>query len=193
MAAVELGGILWDSPAEDAADLLIPDFQISDPATFGKMSKSQISKWIENYMNVSRAFGLGVELSPPVGKPSFSAWCNALARSMSSSVELSKRFLAGIIRARSAGKLPAAIYNPLPVEQAEAKEKAENPSILDTVTKSVKTVVRGAAEGAESTANIISWLPWIYTGAAVAVVSFVAWPYLQAARAPAKVAQRVTR
>lgn len=193
MRVETVSGILWDSPEEDFSQVLRADFQTSDPSTLGKWSESQVLRWVENYKGIARTWRTGVELNPGAGKPSWSAWVAALARAMASSQDLSKRFLAGVLRARAAGKMPASIYNPAPSEEAAAREAVENPSILQTVAKAGKTLVKGSAEGVESIATIAKWYPYILGGTALAVGAFVAWPYLVAARAPAQMARRVAR
>lgn len=193
MRAPELSGIFWDSPEEDLAQVLKADFKKSDPSTLGKWTESQVLRWVQNYKGIARQLGTGVLLNPPIGRPSFQAWVNALSRAMASSQEDAKRFLAGILRARAAGKMPASIYDPAPVEAAEAKQKAENPSILDTVSKAGKSLVTGAAQSAESVANITKWAPYALGGTALLVGAFVAWPYLTAARAPGQAIQRIAR
>lgn len=188
-----VGGILWDSPEEDFAQVLRADFNASDPSTLGKWSQSQVLRWVENYKSIARTWRTGVELNPSAGKPSWGAWVAALARAMASSQDLSKRFLAGVLRARAAGKMPASIYNPAPSEEAAAREAAENPSILQTVANAGKTLVKGSAEGVESFATLAKWGPYLLGGTVLAVGAFVAWPYLTAARAPAQMARRFAR
>jgi hypothetical protein len=193
MRTPELGGILWDSPEEDFAQLLREDFRKSDPSTLGKWDESQVLRWVENYKNIARAWKTGVEYNPSAGKPSWSAWVAALARAMASSQEIAKRFLAGVLRARAAGKMPASIYNPAPGEEAAAREAAENPSILQTFANAGKTLVKGSAEGVESFATLAKWGPYLLGGTVLAVGAFVAWPYLTAARAPGQAVRRFAR
>lgn len=154
----------------------------TDANIFGKWKDDQFRQYLIMYMAAAKQYGAGVSMNPLPGRPSFSAFAAALQNGLGAPQETVKRFLAGIIRLYAAGAISFEVFSPALTETRVAKEKAAaaaDPGILDRLTSAGKTA--GA---------FVEYAPWILGGTAAVVLVFVAWPYLQAARAPAKVANR---
>jgi len=155
----------------------------SDPELFGKWNSDQVRRYLQAYMSAAQYSGGGVKLNAKPGEPSFSAFIAALMNAMGAPQKTAERFLAAIIRLNAAGAMPFEVYSPAQIEVRQAKEKAkaaEDPGFLDRLTKS------GDKLGA-----MIEYAPWILGGVGVLVLGFVAFPYLQTARAPGVAVRRV--
>lgn len=174
---------LSDARGFDAAVRALRDsLKKSDPNIFGTWKDDQFRRFLVMYMATAKRFGAGVSLNPTPGRPSFGAFAASLQNSLGAPQETAKRFLAGVIRLQAAGAISFEVFSPALTEQRVAREKAEaaaDPGILDRLSSAGKTA--GA---------FVEYAPWILGGTAVLVLGFVAFPYLQAARAPAKVANR---
>lgn len=174
---------LSDALGFDAAVRALRDsLKKSDPSIFGAWKDDQFRRFLVMYMATAKQFGSGVSMNPTPGKPSFGAFVASMQNGLGASQETAKRFLAGVIRLQAAGAISFEVFSPALTEQRVAQEKAAaaaDPGILDRLTSAGKTA--GA---------FVEYAPWILGGTAVLVLGFVAFPYLQAARAPAKVANR---
>lgn len=84
-----------------------------------------------------------------------------------------------VTRAVSSGLLTEpAILNP---NGNQAK-----PGIVDRTVTAVESLATGAQKAITNTGTVIEWAPFLAVGLGVLAVGFVAWPYLSAARAPAR-------
>lgn len=174
---------LSDARGFDAAVRALRDsLKKSDPNIFGTWKDDQFRRFLVMYMATAKQFGSGVSMNPTPGRPSFGAFASSLQNGLGASQETAKRFLAGVIRLQAAGAISFEVFSPALTEQRVAQEKAEaaaDPGILDRLKAA------GDKAGA-----MVEYMPWILGGTAAVVLVFVAFPYLQAARAPAKVANR---
>ena len=174
---------LSDARGFDAAVRALRDsLKKSDPKIFGTWKDDQFRRFLVMYMATAKQFGSGVSMNPTPGRPSFGAFVASLQNGLGAPQETAKRFLAGVIRLQAAGAISFEVFSPALTEQRVAQEKAEaaaDPGILDRLSSAGKTA--GA---------FVEYAPWILGGTAVLVLGFVAFPYLQAARAPAKVVSR---
>ena len=174
---------LSDARGFDAAVRALRDsLKKSDPNIFGTWKDDQFRRYLVQYMAAAKQFGAGVSLNPLPGKPSWGSFVAVLQNGLGAPQETAKRFLAGIVRLYAAGAISFEVFSPALTEQRVAQEKAEaaaDPGILDRLKAA------GDKAGA-----IVEYMPWILGGTAAVVLVFVAFPYLQAARAPAKVANR---
>lgn len=167
---------------DDAVRALRDQLKKTDPSIFGAWKDDQFRRYLVQYMAAAKQFGAGVSMNPVPGKPSFAAFVSVLQNGLGAPQETAKRFLAGIVRLYAAGAISFEVFAPALAEQRVAQEKAEaaaDPGILDRIKAA------GDKAGA-----IVEYMPWILGGTAAVVLVFVAFPYLQAARAPAKVANR---
>ena len=174
---------LSDAVGFDAAVRALRDsLKKSDPNIFGTWKDDQFRRYLVQYMAAAKQFGAGVSLNPLPGKPSWSAFVAVLQNGLGAPQETAKRFLAGIVRLYASGAISFEVFSPALTEQRVAQEKAAaaaNPGILDRLKAA------GDKAGA-----MVEYMPWILGGTAAVVLVFVAFPYLQAARAPARLAAR---
>lgn len=174
---------LSDALGFDAAVRALRDsLKKSDPSLFGTWKDDQFRRFLVMYMATAKQFGSGVSMNPTPGKPSFGSFVASMQNGLGASQETAKRFLAGVIRLQAAGAISFEVFSPALTEQRVAQEKAAaaaDPGILDRLKAA------GDKAGA-----MVEYMPWILGGTAAVVLVFVAFPYLQAARAPAKVANR---
>ncbi|OQB97662.1 MAG: hypothetical protein BWX86_00225 [Verrucomicrobia bacterium ADurb.Bin122] len=174
---------LSDAVGFDAAVRALRDsLKKSDPNIFGTWKDDQFRRYLVQYMAAAKQFGAGVSLNPLPGKPSWNAFVSVLQNGLGAPAETAKRFLAGIVRLYAAGAISFEVFSPALTEQRVAREKADaaaDPGILDRL--------KSAGDKASA---IVEYMPWILGGTAAVVLVFVAFPYLQAARAPAKLATR---
>ncbi|MCK9629949.1 MAG: hypothetical protein M0R37_15335 [Bacteroidales bacterium] len=167
---------------EAAVRALRDQLKKTDPSIFGAWKDDQFRRYLVQYMAAAKQFGAGVSMNPAPGKPSFAAFVSVLQNGLGAPQETAKRFLAGVVRLYAAGALSFEVFSPSLTETRVTQEKAAaaaDPSILDRLKGS-----------ADNVAKIAQYYPYFLAGAGILVAGFVAWPYLQAARAPAKVANR---
>lgn len=174
---------LSDAVGFDAAVRALRDsLKKSDPNIFGTWKDDQFRRYLVQYMAAAKQSGAGVSLNPRPGKPSWRSFVAVLQNGLGAPHETAKRFLAGIVRLYASGAISFEVFSPALTEQRVAQEKAEaaaDQGILDRLKAA------GDKAGA-----MVEYMPWILGGTAAVVLVFVALPYLQAARAPAKVANR---
>lgn len=174
---------LSDAIGFDAAVRALRDsLKASDPSIFKTWTDDQFRRYLVQYMATAKQYGAGVSMNPLPGKPSFSAFASSLQNGLGAPAETAKRFLAAVVRLHAAGALSFEVFSPMLTETRVAEEKAKaasDPGILDRFKAS-----------ADKVGAMVEYMPWIVGGTAVVVLVFVAYPYLQAARAPAQVAKR---